>query len=199
MAIERPPRDITPDAFFRDWLPAQYRAAAATTGTPPDTTVVVELTGEGGGQWTVETHGGELTVRPGRAEQADLVLSLSVDDWRAALCGEDGAADLLPQQVDPAKLLVAADPQTRQLLEATAGTLTFEIPGFNGRTWSIAVSLKGSAEPAATITIDADTLAQIRSGELAAPQAYFAGKIQIAGDANFAMQLAMSLMARQPA
>ena len=46
------------------------------------------------------------------------------------------------------------------------------------------------------ITLDTDTLKQMRDGTLAPPAAYFAGKIQLGGDVNFAMQLGMAMMAR---
>ena len=90
------------------------------------------------------------------------------------------------------KLLTS--PALGQLLNGVQGTLRFEIPGFQGRDFATAVTFQGAAEPQATIRVDADTLDQIRSGALPAPQAFFAGKIQMSGDTAFAMQVGMAAM-----
>jgi hypothetical protein len=196
MAMTRPPADIAPGTFFEQWLPAEY-ARLGSGATPPDSAVVVHLDGDGGGAWTLRVQGGALTGKPGAADAADLVLRQTVADWRAAVCGEDGAPDILPDNVNPMRALAGAgSPAAQQMLQSLSGTLVFQVSGFAGRTWAIRVSFKGAASPEATIALDADTMQQMRSGALPPPQAYFAGKIQITGDVNFAMQLGMAMMAR---
>ncbi len=199
MAITRPPSDIAPKTFFEDWLPSEYRKlveAAESKPAPPDTTVVVELDGDGGGTWTIAVKSGELTGVAGAADTADFVLSQSVVDWRAVIIGEEGAPELVPGDANPMNALLAADSTVQQALEAIKGTVVFQVTEFNGRTWGLKLSFKGEADPEATITVDTDTLLQMRSGALPPPQAYFAGKIQLGGDVNFAMQLGMAMMAR---
>src|SRR5262245_40909893 len=56
----------TPQEFFEQWLPAQFRnlRAGAGAAAPPDITIGVSLLGDGGGDWTLAVRGGELAVTP---------------------------------------------------------------------------------------------------------------------------------------
>ncbi len=199
MAINRPPQDITPQAFFSDWLPNEYsalRAAAGDAPPPPDTVVSVTVDGDGGGAWTLSMTGGDLSVSEGADAGALVALTQTVQDWRAIIVGEDGAPDFMPENANPIDLMLRGDQGAADMLKTVNGTFVFVVGDFNGRDWKLRLSFNGAAEPEATISVDTGTIAQIRSGEMAAPQAYFSGKIQITGDAAFAMQLGMQLMAR---
>ena len=92
------------------------------------------------------------------------------------------------------------DRATQQLLASAPGALRFEVTGYNGRTWSLDVKIgKGPApaEPDATISVDAETYAQIVARTLPAPAAFFSGKLKITGNVNLAMQIGMALMQRR--
>lgn len=187
----RPPKDITPQAFFETWMPSEYnRIKSELRQTPPDLTVRVELSGDGGGVWTLAIKGGAFQVTSGNAGDAQLVLKQSVEDWRIISAGSDADIDIGAGSID--KLI--ANPAANQVLRTTKGTLRFEVGGVQGRTLAADLTFNNAANPAATIKVDASTLAEIRSGALPAPQAFFAGKIQILGEAALAMQIGMALM-----
>src|SRR6266508_3687482 len=57
----RPPPDITPRAFFEEWLPAQLGAGLVGGAR---LTVRVVLDGDGGGAWDLRTGDSGLTVSP---------------------------------------------------------------------------------------------------------------------------------------
>src|SRR5205823_1056353 len=60
----RPPRDITPAVFFRDWLPREFeREFGAGKRAAADITVAIELEGDDGGHWILDVSGGTLSVR----------------------------------------------------------------------------------------------------------------------------------------
>jgi putative sterol carrier protein len=194
---DRPPTDSA--EFFESWLPAQYQQVAGELKrTPPDAIICVELSGEGGGAWTLALSGGTLTVTPAASDSANITLRQSVEDWRVVTLGAQGAQvpslTSLGASID--KLLTS--PVLGQLLTGVSGTLRFVIAGFQGRDFATEISFQGAAEPHATITVDADTLDQIRSGALAPAQAFFANKIRISGDAAFAMQVGMTAMTPSP-
>lgn len=196
--IQRPPRDITPKDFFETWLPGEYdRLKASIEPAPPNLAAQIQLEGDGGGTWLLELAGGALTVSNRTAPNADVTLTQSVADWRAITTGEDGPGlDLTP----PEGISIQhwfVNPAIHQALASVRGTLRFEIPGFRGRTFAVALTFHGATQPHATISVDAETVAAIRSGALPAPQAFFAGKIQMSGDSAFAMQVAMTVMAQQ--
>lgn len=194
-SINRPPGDITPKDFFETWLTAEYerlKAEGAIPASPPDGAVAVEVTGDAGGTWTLATSGGALSVSAG-AGAADFSVSISVIDWREIIAG-----DRLPPKGRPGieKLFIGGNPTQTQMLKSLKGTMIFQLSGLDGRTWSAKLTLGGAAQPEATISTDYDTFQQIRDKQIMAPQAYFAGKIQITGDAGFAMQAGMAMMSQ---
>ncbi|WP_428268107.1 SCP2 sterol-binding domain-containing protein [Haliangium sp.] len=194
--IKRPPRDITPQVFFEQWIPQEYERLTTGGAAPPDLSAQIQLDGDGGGTWSLRLAGGKLEVAAGSAEQPDVSVVQSVADWRAITVGEEGdGPDLTPPEgVSIEHWFV--NPTIHQALKDAKGTLRFEIPGFYGRTFAAQLTFHGAAEPTATISVDAETVAEIRAGTLPAPQAFFAGKIQITGDSAFAMQIGMAVMAQ---
>ncbi len=199
MAENRPPQDIDASRFFTEWLPQEFKSEFGPgKRTASDITVAVRLEGDGGGYWVLDVHGGVLGVRPaGVSGPAPLVmLRQGVADWRAVAVGEEGAIDLAPPQASPLDVLFV-DPQSRQLMSAVKGTVRFEVPGYNDRTWWMQVTFGAQPEadpPDATIIVDAGTYGAILARKLAPPEAYFSGKIQLRGNTALAMQLAMAMM-----
>lgn len=198
--IQRPPSDITPKDFFESFLPREYERLKPSSGaTPPDIKVQIQLSGEGGGTWVLSLQGGALTVSTQAVPDAAITLSQSVEDWRVVTVGVAQGPDLTLPSGMSIESLLNVPPAIQQALATTKGTLRVEIPGFLGRTFGLGITFHGAAQPAATLSVDAETLAQIRSGALPAPQAFFAGKIQLSGDTAFAMQLIMTIMAQAQA
>lgn len=198
--IQRPPSDITPRDFFESFLPREYERLKPSGGpTPPSLKLQIQLEGDGGGTWVLALANGALTVSPQAIADADITVTQSVDDWRVVTVGVATGPDLTLPAGMSIESLLDVPPAIQQALATTRGTLRVEIPGFLGRTFGLGITFHGAAEPAATITVDAETLAQIRSGALPAPQAFFAGKILLSGDTAFAMQLIMTIMAQAQA
>lgn len=199
MASARPPKDITPARFFEEWLPAEVARAGVKPAA--DTTVRVELSGEGGGSWDLNVGPSGMKVTAAADTPADVAIRQTVQDWRAVAVGEEGAVNLAPPQASPTDVLFL-DRQAQQILQTVKGIVRFEVTGYNGRTWRTDVKIgrstawKVSGEPDATITVDADTYGQMLARQLAPPQAFFSGKIRLTGDANLAMALGMGMMGR---
>lgn len=200
-AANRPPRDIDAARFFTEWLPREF----ATEFGPgkrqaADITVAVSLEGEGGGTWILDVKSNVLSVRaPGGAGPEPVVtMRQLVADWRAVAIGEPGPVDLAPPQASPTDVLFV-DPASRQVMNAVKGTVRFEVMNYNGRTWWMHVKFGPQPEavtPDATIAVDAETYGKLLARQLAPPEAYFAGKIQLRGDTSLAMQLGMALLPR---
>ena len=210
---QRPPRDTTPERFFEEWLPGVFAEAFAgkARDLPVDTRVRVKLDGEGGGAWDLEVREGKLLVAPAGGVEPPVTIAQTVADWRAVAVGEDGAVDLAPPQASPLDLLFL-DPASRQLLATLRGTVRFEVTGYRseppgslrspaegGRTWRLDVKFgtaPAGAAPDATITVDAETYAKLRARAMQPPEAFFQGKIKLAGNTGLAMQLGMAMMPR---
>jgi hypothetical protein len=190
----RPPPDITPEQFFSSWLPNEFTRLAGAAGFP-DLCVRVELLPDAG-TWELVSSAGKLTVGPPAPSRRPLVtLALSVPDWRAVMVGEEGPLSLTPPNASPTDLLFV-DAASQQLLAMMTGTFRFEVRGYNGRTWQLWASFgEPRKDPAdAVIATDAETYAALLARTLAVPEAYFSGKITIAGDAGRGMQVGLALL-----
>lgn len=196
--MNRPPSTITPKEFFETWLPAELAKSPSmseSAQTMAPVTVGVTLTGDGGGQWALQLEGGKLNIAAGPAQSPKVALEQSVEDWRAIVVGDDGPIDLAPPGTSSTDFLFV-DPQAQKLLSEVKGTVTMEVGNYNGRTWKMQVRFSGATEPAATISVEAETYAKVLSGELAGPQAFFSGQIKFGGDTALAMQVGMAMMSR---
>lgn len=189
--VARPPETITLAELFKTWLPQTFMEAVAAGAKPPDATLAVTLTGDGGGAWTVRVASGGLTVGDGADPAAPIALTQTAADFRAAIWGEAGKPSMVPPQLDLTAVVTGQVKVPTAALAHIKGTLRLELPGFNGRTWAVAVTLGGAAEPSATVSADLPTLEQIRSGQLAPANAFFSGKIAITGDVPWLMQVGM--------
>ena len=194
MVTPVPPSDITPADFFERWLPEQYQAMRANlAGVPPDGVIRIELTGDQGGVWVLRLSGGDLAVAVGAGDgPANIEIRQSVVDWRqiTTRAAAEGGDPTSAASID--RLL--ASPALGQLFHSVKGTIRVQISGLEGRDFSAEITFGGAAEPSTGISVDADTLEQIRSGALPAPQAFFSGRIQITGEPALAMQVGMAFM-----
>jgi putative sterol carrier protein len=195
----RPPKDITPKRFFEEWLPAQLSGLGPFS---QPLTIRVRLQGDEGGAWDLKVGEAGLAIAaagPAPGSEPEVTVGQTVEDWKAITVGEAGAVDLAPPQSSPTDILFL-DQQAQSLLGQVKGTVRFEVTGYNGRTWQLTVKFGGTpwrdgGDPDATISVDAETYAQILARTLPPPQAYFQGKVRLSGDVNLAMQLGMALMA----
>jgi hypothetical protein len=148
----------------------------------------------------LDVRASKLTTRnagtPGPEPQ--VTLTQSVQDWRAAAVGEEGAVNLAPPQASPLDVLFV-DPASRQILATIKGSVRFEVTEYNGRTWWMQVRFGTGPSPVdadATIVVDAVTYGAMLARKLAPPEAYFGGKIQLRGDTGLAMQIGMAMLPR---
>ncbi len=59
-----------------------------------DTTIQLELTGEGGGDWTIKIANNTVKVNPGRSIAPNLVLTMAASDYVAISYGEANPVNL---------------------------------------------------------------------------------------------------------
>jgi len=150
-----------------------------------------------------EVRGGKLGVRAGSRIEAVLTLIQSVDDWRGALwegrggfvakaalgllkggAGKtNGAAGAAAGLADPAFLAKLGG------FDAVLRTVVTDGPAGD---WSIAFKLGPGEIPAqatTTVSIHHDDAAALARRELRPLEAFLAGRIGVAGNLMFAMQL----------
>ena len=89
MARAIPPHDITPVAFFTEWIPDSVRSdetrRAQLAGTVAE--IVFDLEGEGGGTFTISITAAGMSGRVGDVPEPDLRVRVDLVTWRALNAG----------------------------------------------------------------------------------------------------------------
>lgn len=207
MSTPTPP---PPEEFFAERFPAQMNrqlaeqqeaAAAAQRALEGmrgvDATLRFDVRGEGGGTWYVNFAEGRASAASAPSHAPFLSITLERADfeplWREAGDNVLGFLGGVSGMGAPIKL-------TRSRVEqigAVKGTLLFELTGEGG--FRLLAHLggepaPGDAAPATAIRVDAQAYRELRSGALQPQDAFLAGKIQVEGDMQLAMQLALAVL-----
>lgn len=198
----------SPRAFFTERLPAQFAAAlreqeevAAAAQRLLDgmravnATIRAEIRGEGGGEFFLNVSDGRVTsdAAPARPPFLSLIQERAsfdrfVADVGGSALGFLGALSGLAQEMRLTQARLDS-------LAGVAGTVRFEVRGAEG--FALVVHF-GPGEPAVTptttIIVDRDAYLDLRAGRLSPPDAVMSGRIQLEGDLQLAMQLALAAM-----
>lgn len=80
----KPPHDITPHDFFTRWVPTAVAEDAERRSRLGDTQAAIhfELSGDGGGDYTVLLDRGEVRGLAGAPSEGQLHVRLDVPTWR---------------------------------------------------------------------------------------------------------------------
>lgn len=197
-----------PQTYFTELFPAQW---ARTLGDQErqvqsaqrllddmrgvNATLAVEVRGAEGGRYLLDIRDGVMS--PGDAGEHTPFLTLVFEpaDFERLVeeAGDSPLAFLgaLAGQGGDLKI-TATRMENLNLLE---GTLRFELTGEAG--FAIVAHFTDGpvpAEPTCTIRAPRDAYEALKSGELAAQDAFLAGQIQLEGDMQLAMQLALAVL-----
>lgn len=178
------PADVTPAQFFEELLPMGFAAQAAESGSvPADFAMLFRVDGEGGGEWLAKIADGKMTVTRGAGE-ANLTISLSVNDWRDAVLARNGAslALILPPQ-RPGR------PDNSARAKQLKGTMGVELSR-TGEPFRVEMSFNGAATPKTVLKMKIEDYVAMQEGTLNGQQAFMSGKLRVEGDMGFLMQIA---------
>jgi len=186
------PENVTPQQFFEELLPmgfaAQAQQGGGGGGTPGEATMQYHVTGEGGGDWTLVISGGQMTTRKGSAD-ANVTFTVSIDDWRDAVLGRDGATlGLILPQPRPGR----PDNSARAL--ALKGTMGLELSRDNKDPFKVEMCFNNSATPKTVIKMKLAEYADMQTGKLNGQEAFMTGKLKVEGDLGFLMQIGQMMM-----
>jgi hypothetical protein len=197
-----------PRRFFLESLPAQWNSALREQERAVeaaqrlldgmravDATLRVEIEGEGGGSFFLNVAAGRLEPGDTAAHPPFLTLRLTRASFErfAAEVGDSalgflGALSGLAHEMRLTRARV-------DLLAGLAGSVRFELRGEGG---FVLLTHFGSgpppAAPTTSITVDRDAYRALRAGELNPQEAFLGGQIQVEGDLQLAMQLALAAM-----
>lgn len=197
-----------PRRFYLETLPAQWNAALREQESAAlaaqrlldgmravDATIRVEIGGEGGGTFYLNVAAGRL--EPGDAPAHAPFLTLRQErasfERFAAEVGDSalgflGALSGLAHEMRLTRARV-------ELLAGLEGCVRFEVRGEGG---FVLLTQFGAgpppAAPTTSITVEREAYRALRAGELNPQEAFLGGQIQVEGDLQLAMQLALAAM-----
>ena len=178
------PETVTPEQFFEQLLPMGFAAQRDAGTTPGDFTIRYRVTGEGGGEWVVTIAGGQMAAQKGSGP-ANLAYSLSVDDWRDAVLGRDGASIALIVPPDrPGR------PDNSARAKQLKGTLAVELAREGREPLRMDMSFNDATAPRTVIKMKIVEYVAMQEGRLNGQEAFMTGKLRVEGDMAFLMQIA---------
>lgn len=195
--------------FFLETLPAQFDAALLEQERAVEAarrvlegmravhaTIRADVRGEGGGTFFLNVSAGRLAPGASPAHPPFLTLVLeqaSFDRFLAEVGGSAlgflGALSGLAQEMRLTKARI-------DLLAGVEGTVRFEVRGAEGFTLLTHFGPGEPAQqPATSISVDRGAYQDLRAGRLNPQDAFLSGQIQLEGDMQLAMQLALAAVA----
>ncbi|MEN8159238.1 MAG: SCP2 sterol-binding domain-containing protein [Myxococcota bacterium] len=204
--MSQPPAD--PRRFLEEMLPTQWNEALREQERTAEAakrllegmrsveaTLCVEIEGEGGGRFNLNVSDGRLTPGETASHPPFLTMRLDRPDFErfAAEVGDSalgflGALSGLGQEMRLTSARV-------ELLASLEGTVRFELRGEGGFTLLTHFGTNPPpAEPTTSITVDRTAYHALRTGELNPQDAFLSGQIQVEGDMQLAMQLALAAL-----
>lgn len=177
--------DVTPQQFFEQLLPMGFQAqSAAGGGAPSEFSIQFNLTGEGGGSWHAKIADGQMQVTSGQQE-ANLTVTLGVDDWRDAVLNRNGAtlAIILPAS-RPGR------PDNSARAKALKGTMALELARPEADPFTVELCFNGAATPRTLLRMAIADYVGMQDGSQNGQMLFMQGKIKVEGDMGFLMQIA---------
>lgn len=177
--------DVTPAQFFEQLLPMGFQAQAAGGGAAPqEFAIQFNVSGEGGGSWHAAIRDGAMQVSPG-VQDANLAVSLAVDDWRDAVLGRNGATlgIILPAN-RPGR------PDNSGRARALKGTMALELAREARDPFKVELMFNGAPAPRTVLRMAIADYVAMQDGTQNGQMLFMQGKIKVEGDMGFLMQVA---------
>lgn len=174
--------DVTVPSYFEELIPQQYAAALAASpavAAQPPLTAVFEITGEGGGVYSLRSESGQIEVLPGaQFASPDMRVVMSYADWHTFATG--GSTESFVDYVQRGKVVV---------VKGLKGTVAVELTRSDGSLWQSNTIFGGQAEPALKVMMTSDDYKAMMSGELNGQMAFLTGKLKFEGSLPMLMQI----------
>lgn len=186
------PKDILPADFFLKFLPEQFDKTKDKLSDEAKKIYFImsfEITGEGGGKWTLKIEHGNFYLYEGEDAEANLRIIQSIDDWRSSMIGEKGLKWDLPL-IDGKGFTLSQDKIEK--LKMVKGTINFKVEGHQKGDWGITAKLGKvfNSEDECEIVLSHEDLRAIRRGQLNPQIAFLTGKIRVKGSMALIMKVA---------
>jgi len=198
----RPGENLTPERFLREQAAPRFGALVAAAerrlvaaqkevGDLREAVATICWAAEASPRWYMNISAGVMEIGSTPAREPLMTVQMEAAAWELFASGavHTGFLDAPSGRRGFGRSRI-------ERLEGVHGTFRFVLTGLpGGGEWACILAFGGepAPEPQATVTVDADTLAQIQSGQVEAQVAFLQGRVKVAGDAGLVMQLGMAM------
>ncbi len=169
--------DTSPANYFEHVATQQLAAALQDANAGQELTATYEITGEGGGTYSLRINGSQVEFVPGGIAGSDLLTTMSIENWHGG--GQDSIG-VLADQLRNDKV---------DVIKGLKGTVRLELGRSDGSTWEAATVFSGQEEPAVTLQMTSGDYADMMSGKLNGQMAFMTGKLKFEGSLPLLMQV----------
>ncbi len=124
------PSDTTIHSFVHEILPREHRARVSSASVEP---LVVVARLEGHASYTVRVRGDTLTIEGGEADAPSFWIATDAASADWLLADALGAAEFLPDVLDPSKVPAMTDPRLLTALARVEGSVRASLSGVGAR------------------------------------------------------------------
>lgn len=174
----------TPAEYYEQIIVQRYANAMADAPADvvdqPELIVTFEISGDGGGIYSLRASGKTIEVIPGTIENSHIHTAMTIDDWRSAV--EKDAEEPFIGYVRRRKV---------SAVQSLKGVIRLELARSAGDAWMSITTFGGQTEPQVTLRMDADDYAAMMSGKLSGQMAFMTGKLKFEGNLPLLMQVSV--------
>lgn len=186
MATFKVPEDVSVDAFFNEFVPAQFGdlIGGADLSSLKGKEVTLQFNISDKVYCLKITDGTKLEVVKGGIPNAMLTLTISEKDWRDSVTGK--IEGLIDQFTDPAQM---ADARRLSTLMTTKGACTMQLKKADGNTIPVTMTFNGEDKPGVTLNLDLPDWISMQKKETTGQALFMNGKLKFTGDMVLLMKL----------
>lgn len=182
----RVPDNVSVEAFFTEYVPAQFGELIA--GADLSSLAGKEITLQfqiGDQRYCLKiTNGTQLEVIAGGIDKPTLALVLSEQDWRDSVTGK--LQGVIDRFTDPVEI---ADARRLSTLSSAKGRLNMDLKRTDGGSVPITMIFNGEEQPVVTINLDLPDWVSMQNKETTGQALFMSGKLKFTGDMVLLMKL----------
>jgi putative sterol carrier protein len=190
------PGDITPRAFFEEFLVENFEALTEGKVKNVDAVLQVRVTGDGGGTWALTVREGRIVVRPEADAAALAFMEMPIDVWRTIMERGADLAVATGGNVSGAFKFLFPEPQMTELIRNTfQGTAEVRLRHEAQEPLQIWFGFKecNARAPKTKVTMALSDWMDLAARKTVPAQLYMSGKATVEGDMALAMNMSMLL------
>ncbi len=189
------PKNITPKEFFEEFLPVQYAKLDSQLKLPLNFVAGAEISGKGGGDWSIEYDNGDIDVTRGTPDEPLFTVSVDIEEWQHAINNDLTSVFFTTAEQDNTLIRLLTQKKIEKLKQEH-GTINIKINSveYEGAVFDfnfkILIGEPLDVDPSLTINISQDDFNKIKENPQNLYKLISSNTLNTSGDFRYLMKLA---------